>query len=176
MTFKECLRRLGRKCLHKAIVGVGQIEDHEMRRVSSTPAMTAKASPKSACASPGAWLRGTNISLAADPGLPNVILHDGVATRVRMLGLEPLENALARVPLLLRPLLVFFQNSVDDTLPGRQPGPPPPPASAADTQAARNNPASCLPSSALAQTPGPPPAGSCLLQEPPAAPAHKSPR
>ena len=58
-----------------------------------------------------------------------------------MLGLEPLQDPLGRVPLLLGPLLVFFQNSVDDTLPG-PPAWAASPVSAADTQAARNNPAS----------------------------------
>ena len=86
--------------------------------------MTTKASPKSACASPGRMAQGHEHLLAADPGLPNVILHDRVAARISMLGLQPLEDPLGRVPLLLRPPLVFFQYGVDDALPRRQPGPP----------------------------------------------------
>jgi hypothetical protein len=43
-----------------------------------------------------------------------VILHDGQPADVTMLVAQTLENPLGRVPLLRRPLAIFFQDPVDD--------------------------------------------------------------
>ena len=119
MTFNKGLRRLGRKCLDKTVVGVGQIEDHEMRRLLYA-CNDHQGFAEIGLRLAGRMAQGHEHLLAADPGLPNVILHDGVATQVRMLGSQPLEDPLSCMSLLLRPLLVLLQNGVDDTLPGCQ--------------------------------------------------------
>jgi hypothetical protein len=94
---------------------VGQIEDHEVRRLfyaRNDDQDFAKIGLRFA----GRMAQGHEHLLAADPGLPNVILHDGVSAPVSVLGLQPLEDLIGRVPLLLRPLLVFRQNGVDHAL------------------------------------------------------------
>ena len=62
--------------------------------------------------------------LAAELGLAHVVLHDGVAAGVIVFGPEPLDDALGRVPLLLRTLLVHFEDGVDRPLPRPQLRPP----------------------------------------------------
>jgi hypothetical protein len=121
--FQECLRRLGRKCLNQTIIGVGQIEDHEVRRLlyacnddHSFAEIGLRFARRMA--------QGHEHLLAADPELPNVVLHHGVAARVSVLGLQPLEDPLGRVPLLARPLLVIRQNGVDHALPRTKLGSP----------------------------------------------------
>ena len=66
----------------------------------------------------------------AQPALPHVILHDGVAAREAVLVPQPFQDPLRRVPLLYGPCLIFFQDPVDHTRErvehgrGRRPGPP----------------------------------------------------
>src|SRR5215207_9266511 len=51
---------------------------------------------------------------ATQPPLPDVVLHDRLATREAMLRLEPLEDPPRRMPLLARPPLILLQDPVDD--------------------------------------------------------------
>ena len=62
--------------------------------------------------------------LAADLRRAHVVLHDRVAARIAVLGPQPLEDPLGRVPLLARALLVVFQDRVDHALPRAQLRPP----------------------------------------------------
>ena len=110
VAFQKCLRRLGRKCLHKAIVGLGQIKDHEVRRLLNA-GNNDQGFTEIGLRFAGCMPQRHEHLLAGDPGLPNVVLHDGVAARVCVLGLQPLKDAPGRVPLLLRPLLVFRQKA-----------------------------------------------------------------
>ena len=119
MAFKKGLGRLGRKSLHKAVVRVRQIEDHEVRL------LLGPGDHDKRFAEVGlrlAWCVGQRHKhlLAADLRGAHIVLHNGVAARECVLGAKPVEDPLGRVPLFTRSLLVVFENSVDDAQPWAQ--------------------------------------------------------
>jgi len=123
VTLEEGFCRLRRKGLYEAVVGVRQIEGHEMRLALHAGNHHHRFAEVRLRFARSVAQRHEHL-LAADLGGPHVVLHDRVAARVLVLGSQPLEDPLGRVPLLLRPLLVLFQNGVDHALPRSQLGPP----------------------------------------------------
>ena len=83
--------------------------------VRSTPPMTARASPKSTWAWPGGCVSGTNISRRRCRTPRDVVLHNGDLARKAVLITQPLEYPLRCVTLLLRTILILFQDTVDNT-------------------------------------------------------------
>jgi hypothetical protein len=86
----------------------------------STPPCRIVASPKSTCASPGGCTSGRNTALMRLPPSPHGVLDHCLPTREAVLGLQPLKDPLGRMPLLLRSLLVSFENLVNDRQRRRQ--------------------------------------------------------
>jgi hypothetical protein len=123
------LSRLENAC-KKAVVGVRQIENHEVRSLlhaGNDPHGFAEISLRLA----GRMSQGHKHLPAADPGLANVIFYDGVAARVSVLGTQTLEYALGCLTLLPRPLLAAT-NTPSSRLssiprPPKHPGYRPPP-------------------------------------------------
>jgi hypothetical protein len=62
---------------------------------------------------PGRMDKGNKHLLPTQSPLPDVVLHDRLATREAMLRLEPLEDPPCRMPLLARPPLILLQDAVD---------------------------------------------------------------
>jgi hypothetical protein len=107
------LRRRRRIGPHEAGIAVRQVHDKEMRLLLDT------ADDDHRLAEIGLgmtrWMRQRHEHLAPAPlALAHVILHDRVAAGEAMLGLEPLEHPLRRVPLLAVDLAIPLQPAVDD--------------------------------------------------------------
>ena len=75
--------------------------------------MTTSASPKSAWASPGGCASGTNISCPAQRLGAHVVFDDRVAAREGVLRAQPFPDALGRVALFLRALLIVAEDLIN---------------------------------------------------------------
>ena len=80
--------------------------------LGSTPPMTARASPKSTWAWPGGCVSGTNISPALSD-TADVVLHNGDLARKAVLITS--RSNIRNLTLLLRTILILFQDTVDNT-------------------------------------------------------------
>ena len=108
----ERLRRLRRIGPHEARVAVRQIHRQEVDALLH-PTNHRNRLAKVGLAVPGRMDQGHEHLLPAQPPLPDVVLHDRLATREAVLCHQPLKYPPRRMPLLARPPLVLLQDPVD---------------------------------------------------------------
>jgi len=123
MRFEKCFRRLGRKGLHKAVIRVRQVEGHEVRLLLHAGNHHLRFTEVRLRLARRVRQRDEHL-LAADLRRAHIVLHNRVAAGVAVLGAKPFEDALGRVSLLLRPLLVVLEDRVDRALPRAELRPP----------------------------------------------------
>jgi hypothetical protein len=116
MAVQEGFGRLGRKCRHKAIIGVRQVHRKVVRLLLHTGNHHQRFAEVGLRLTRGMGQRNKHLP-AANLFATHIVLHDRVAAREAVLVLEPIEDPLGRVPLLQRPLLVVCNNGVDHAYP-----------------------------------------------------------
>jgi hypothetical protein len=109
----ERLGRLRRISLHETGVRVRQVEAEEMDLPLLAPDHRHRLA-EIGLPMPGRMGQRDKHLPPLQPPLPDIGLHDRLAAREAVLGLEPLKDAPRRVPLLARPRPVLLQDPVND--------------------------------------------------------------
>src|ERR1700747_2554089 len=107
VAFEKSLRGLGRKCRHKAIIGMRQVEGKIMRLTLHSGYNYQSFAEVGLCFARCVAQRHKHLS-SADLRLAPVILHNRVAACISVLFSQPLEDPLRSVPLPSWPALVFL--------------------------------------------------------------------
>ncbi len=123
MAVAERLGRLARIGLHEDCVAVGQIDNQEVDLALN--ASDDSHSFSKVCLGMTRSMMQRHKHLTGAPAhLADVILHNRVAAFEAILITQPLQNALGRMALLLRPRPVLFENPIDDACKRPQLGAP----------------------------------------------------